>query len=242
MKREAAAAVGKRQLEMMSSVPRIDEWYFDKLGEHVHGDVLEIGAGIGSLSVRLRPKARSLVVTEVDAPLLARLDERFAGDPKVEVLRYDLEGPAPAAIADRRFDVVFSCNVLEHLEDDVAATRRLVDLLRPGGWFLAYVPAVPWAFGTLDEAVGHHRRYTHGTLGKLVEDAGLSLVRLEAMNPLGLLGWFVNGRIFRRASPGGGQMKLFERLVPALRALERRPPPIGLGLIVHARKPGRTTP
>ena len=222
----------------MAGAPAIDAWYFDQLAAHVQGDVLEIGAGLGSLSARILPRARSLTVTEVDDALLDRLRERFADDARVAVHGYDLEAATPEAIAAKRFDVVFSCNVLEHLADDALATERLVRLLRPGGWFLAYVPAVPWAFGSIDVAVGHHRRYTKATLRTLVEGAGLRVAHLEAMNLLGLAGWFVNGRVLQRPGPAPGQLALFERLVPLLRALERRPPPLGLGLVVHAQKPG----
>lgn len=234
-RRRAAAANGQRQLEVMASAPAIDAWYFDQLAPHVHGDVLEVGAGLGSLSARILGKARSLTATEVDEALLPRLAARFAGDARVQVHGYDLEAETPPELAAQRFDVVFSCNVLEHLADDALATRRLVRLLRPGGWFLAYVPAVPWAFGSIDAAVGHHRRYTKASLRTLVEGAGLRVAHLEAMNLLGLAGWLVNGRLLRRSGPAPGQLALFERLVPLLRALERRPPPLGLGLVVHAR-------
>ena len=237
--RRAAAANGQRQLEVMAGAPAIDEWYFDQLAAHVQGDVLEIGAGLGSLSARILPKARSLTATEVDPELLDRLRARFTGDARVQVHGYDLERETPEALRTRPFDTVFSCNVLEHLADDALATRRLVRLLRPGGWFLAYVPATPWAFGSIDVAVGHHRRYTKRSLRALVEGAGLHVAHLEAMNVLGLAGWLVNGRLLRRPGPAPGQLALFERLVPVLRALERRPPPLGLGLVVHAQKPAR---
>ena len=51
-------------------------------------------------------------------------------------------------------------NVLEHIPDDAAAVRRFRQVLPPGGKLVVLVPALPQLFGSIDEAVGHYRRYT----------------------------------------------------------------------------------
>ncbi|MGF1468941.1 MAG: class I SAM-dependent methyltransferase [Sandaracinaceae bacterium] len=238
-RRAAAKEVGGRTLELFADTPRLNAWYYSKLSAHVAGDVLELGSGTGNLTRLIVEDAHSLVATEVEAPYLAALRRAFAHDPRVTVAGFDLEGAPPPAIAERRFDTVISVNVLEHVADDGGAVRRLSARLRPGGWMLAYVPAVPWAYGTMDRNLAHHRRYTRRSLRALMTQAGLRVDRLEAMNLLGLAGWFVNGRILRRAAPDPVQVKAFDRLVPLVRLEDRRPPPIGLGLVVHAQKPPR---
>ncbi|MCH7793674.1 MAG: class I SAM-dependent methyltransferase [Proteobacteria bacterium] len=45
--------------------------------------------------------------------------------------------------ADRRFDVVLSSHVLEHIPDDGAAIAELARVLRPGGWAAIMVPYDP---------------------------------------------------------------------------------------------------
>ena len=234
--REAAHETGGRVLEMHAATPKLNAWYYDKLREHVVGDVLELGAGIGNISKLLAADARTLLATEVEASHLEKLREALAGRSNVEVARYDLEAPPPADIASRRFDTVLSMNVLEHVKDDVRATRELTRLLRPGGWMLTYVPALPIAFGPMDAALGHHRRYTTKSFAALMRSAKLHVERCEYMNVLGLAGWLVNNKILRRDTPDPSQVGIFEKLVPLVRLEDRLRMPFGLGLVCHAQK------
>lgn len=234
--RDAAQATGGRVLEMHAGTPRLNEWYYSKFRSKVRGDVLELGCGIGNISRLLARDADTLVATDVEDTYLGPLRDELG--PHCEVMAYDLEGPPPAAIAERRFDVVISMNVLEHVLDDAGAVRRLVGLLRPGGHVLTYVPAMPFAFSDMDKNLGHHRRYTRASFGALMTGAGLEVERLEYMNVLGLLGWWVNGKLLRRQIADPTQVRTFERLVPLVRLEDRVRVPVGLGVIAHARKPG----
>ncbi|HLJ82632.1 MAG TPA: 16S rRNA (adenine(1518)-N(6)/adenine(1519)-N(6))-dimethyltransferase RsmA [Candidatus Eremiobacteraceae bacterium] len=70
--------------------------------------IVEIGGGVGSLTVALQDRATTLTVLEIDRDLVPILRERFAGDKKVEIrecdaLEFDFAGyfrgvPAPRAI------------------------------------------------------------------------------------------------------------------------------------------------
>jgi SAM-dependent methyltransferase len=53
--------------------------------------------------------------------------------------------------ADESFDAVLCSHVLEHVEDDRAAMRELVRVLRPGGWALVMVPLDHTRFETLED-------------------------------------------------------------------------------------------
>lgn len=234
--RERAKDVGGRTLEIHAATPRVNEWYYSKFRDRVRGSVLELGSGIGNISRLLARDAERLVVTDVEDDYLERLRRELGREPHVRVERYDLEGPPPASIARERFDVVISLNVLEHVYDDRRAVRDLASLLANGGWLLTYVPACGFAYGSMDEALGHHRRYDLASLRALMEQAGLAVERLEYMNLVGLAGWLFNGRVLRRRTLDPRQVRAFDRLVPVLRVEDRLRLPIGLGLICHARK------
>lgn len=235
--RERAQPTGGRALEVHAGTPQLNRWYFSKFAERVRGDVLELGSGIGNISGLIAEVADSLLATEVEEAYVAQLRERFEGAPHVAVARFDLEGPLPPAVAERTFDTVLSMNVIEHLADDRGAVRRVTSRLAPGGWMLTYVPAMPFAYGPMDEALGHHRRYTRRSFGRLMEDAGLEVHRLEYMNALGLAGWWVNNKVLRRRLPDPTQVGVFERLMPLVRLEDHLPVPLGLGVVCHARKP-----
>jgi SAM-dependent methyltransferase len=171
---------------------------------------------------------------------LRDLRATYAADPRVVVARFDLDHAPPEEIAARRFDAIVAVNVIEHIRDDVALVNRLAALLKPGGKLLVYVPACPFAYGALDVALGHFRRYTPATLSALVQTAGLVPDPPRYINFFGLLGWWWNGSALRKRHISPSQVAMFERLVPLVRIEDRLRLPIGLGVYTHAVKPAPT--
>jgi SAM-dependent methyltransferase len=235
--RERAAATGELTLEALAETPRLNAWLFSKLSPGVRGEVLEVGSGIGNLSRHIRPLAARLVVTDTEPRYLEALRRHFTGDPAVEVVAYDLGAPPPAAVEARRFDTIIAINVIEHIADDRMLVARLTGLLRPGGSLLVYVPACPIAFGSLDVALGHHRRYTPEALTDLLRACGLQPERPRYVNLVGLGGWLVVGRLLGRRSLPATGVALFERLMPLVRLEDKVRLPFGLGLFTRATKP-----
>jgi SAM-dependent methyltransferase len=232
--RERAAPTGGRTLEIFANTPRLNRWIYSKLSSGVSGEVLEVGSGIGNISQLMLPQVTRLVLTDTEPHYLQNLSQTFANDARVEVMHYDLDSPPPPAVAARRYDAIMAVNVIEHIANDTALVARLGGLLRPGGRLLVYVPACPIAFGSLDVALGHHRRYTPETLTALLRTAALDPGQPRYVNLLGLAGWLVNGRVLqRRLLPPGG-IALFERLVPLIRLEDKFPLPCGLGLFTQA--------
>jgi SAM-dependent methyltransferase len=199
---------------------------------------VEVGAGIGTFSERLLARGvEDLLLIEPDAACNAELEQRFAGDRRVAV-RAELLPDAPS-LAERpgTFDFALAQNVLEHIEDDHAAVAAMARGLRPGGTLMALVPAHPRLYGPLDRSFGHFRRYTPERLRAITESAGLTVERLYRFNVLGILGWWAKNRSGAEAI-GSSPLKVYEALLAAWRPIERRiDPPVGLSLIVHARRP-----
>lgn len=223
-------------LAAFAEAPGLNRWIYSKVAPHIRGDVLEIGSGIGNLSPLALENADRLVVTDVEPSFLDGLHRRFDTDPRVAVVRYDLAAPPPPEIASRRFDTIVAMNVLEHITDDRAAVATLGHLLAPGGKLVIYVPACPFAYGPLDRALGHHRRYTPASLTTLLSSAGLHPGPTTFVNLTGLVGWLVSGRLFRRTRLSPWQLALFERLLPLVRLEDHLRLPIGLGLYAHATR------
>ena len=76
-------------------------------------------------------------------------------------------------LSSASIDCLVSLDVLEHVEDDVAALREATRVLRPGGVFLFAVPAFPTLWRHHDVMYGHYRRYTKREFVDKVEGAGL---------------------------------------------------------------------
>lgn len=71
---------------------------------------------------------------------------------------------------DGVYDLVCAFEVLEHIEDDVAALRLW--RRHSAKWLLLSVPMNPARFGAADEHAGHFRRYTTRGLADALGEAG----------------------------------------------------------------------
>ena len=63
-----------------------------------------------------------------------------------------------------RFDLIFLFDVLEHIANEDGFLKTLMLHLAPDGKLVVNVPAGQWAYSAYDEAAGHVRRYSIGTL------------------------------------------------------------------------------
>jgi len=138
--------------------------------------ILDAGCGSGRNMVEL---ARYGTVTgvELSQTSVALASAREAGE---VVAGSVLEMPFP----DDSFDLAVSLDVIEHLEDDLAALHELRRTVVPGGSLLVTVPAYQWLWSSHDEINHHHRRYTRRSLQRVAEQAGWEQVRTTYFNSL----------------------------------------------------------
>ena len=214
-------------------------------------DVVEIGAGIGTVATHLveemasagRPLAR-LTLVEPASNNIPPLQARFAGDARVDVREGYFDSAFASELEHRGgVDTIVMVNVLEHVADD---TPLLTDIRRAlrradrraAGRLCLFVPALPWLYGTLDEAFEHHRRYTVDGVRALLERAGLRVLDARYMNIVGVLPWLVTGRVLRRRTLTPTAVVLYDRLVtPWVRRLERHwSPPLGQSVLAIAER------
>jgi SAM-dependent methyltransferase len=147
-------------------------------------EVLDGGAGQGTLSLKLTELGFEVTSTDAAAAAIEVLRERVSG----RVVRADL---ASLPFEDESFDAAVLGEVLEHIEDDRAALAEVARVLRPQGVLALSVPANPKLFGPSDEWAGHVRRYTRPALLEACSAAGFTVNRC--------LGWgFPVSRLYHR--------------------------------------------
>jgi SAM-dependent methyltransferase len=230
---------GYTTLERMDGAHNYNAWLGRRFRAHLGQRVLEIGAGIGTITQEIEAGLEQLIALEVDPFYVERLRNKFRGKPHVRPYLSDVALADWEALKAERIDTIVLSNVLEHIPDDGAAVRRFRQILPEGGKVVVLVPALPQLFGTIDEAVGHHRRYTQDSLRRVLEDNGFAVDVLEWMNLAGIPGWFVNSRLMRRRSVPKLHLKLYDRLAPWLaRAESQVKLPIGMSLFAVARVTG----
>jgi SAM-dependent methyltransferase len=223
--------VGPGQDEILDDLaarsPNYNAWLLDRARPHLGRRVLDAGAGIGTFTRMLADEGVQVVAAEPHPPYAERLAAELAGRPNVRVVAAEAAA-LPDDVAD--FDAVLCLNVLEHIADHEAALRSFRDRLVPGGRLLLLVPAHPRLYGATDRAVAHERRYDKAGLSAVLERTGLDPVELRYVNPVGAAGWLVSSRLLRRTELNPRALWLFDKLVPALRHLDRVDLGAGLSL------------
>jgi SAM-dependent methyltransferase len=131
------------------------------------GRLLEFGAGTGFLAEIFRNRfCIDPDCVELDPKLITLINRK-----KFKCFQFLSETP-------RSYAAIYTSNVLEHIEDDVAILKELFDSLVPGGCIGIYVPAHPILYSKMDKDVGHVRRYTRPELRSKVESAGFVIESL----------------------------------------------------------------
>jgi SAM-dependent methyltransferase len=189
--------------------------------------VLDFGAGNGTHAWRLRDAGLDVRCVEPDAALRAGLREG---------------GFDVAATVDAwepgMFGTVYSLNVLEHIEDDLSAVRALRTALVRGGRLILYVPAFQILFSAMDSVVGHHRRYRREQLTRMVEAAGLEVIKAEYVDSLGFVAALLYRLVGRSGDLAPRAVAFYDRVVlPVSRRVDRCCSRwVGKNLLVVARR------
>jgi ubiquinone/menaquinone biosynthesis C-methylase UbiE len=199
------------------------------LGEHP----IEIGSGLGDYALQWLPSVEKFTATDADPALLAELRKRMAAHPNVSVRELLLP------TQDRGdHSCLVAYNVLEHIEEDVAALQSMARLVRPEGYIVLVCPAFQFAMSPVDIATGHVRRYTKRSMTRALTAAGLEVEHVRYANSLGLICYYAFTSVLRRQPSMGGSVTFYDRLiVPVVRFLERLigRPPFGQSVVAVAR-------
>lgn len=227
---------GAKILDALAETPRFNEWMASQIRAYLGSTVLELGAGIGNLTQCLAGRRKQYIITDVDEEYLSRLRTRFGSHPNIVIRRCDLKSQLDFEPLHEGVSSVVCLNVLEHIEDDLQALRNIKSALQPGGTAVILVPNDQTIYGTLDSALGHHRRYSEPELRSKLEAAGFQVERVFGFNRISRPGWVLNGLIFRKQSFGRIQLRIFDQFVWLWRGIDRLLPWGPVSLIAVARK------
>ena len=227
---------GAKILDTLANTPRFNAWMAQMIAPFVGCRVLELGAGIGNLTRHLARGRLSYFATDIDAEHIARLRTRFQNTPALETRRCDLTSPNDFEPFIGKMDTVICLNVVEHVLDEEVAFQNISSSLSKGGKAIILVPQGQSIYGTLDEVLGHYRRYSEADLRAKMGGAGLRTERVLHFNRITTPAWFVNGRLLKKRTFGVFQLFVFDHLVWLWRLLDRFLPWHSVSLIAVGTK------
>jgi 2-polyprenyl-3-methyl-5-hydroxy-6-metoxy-1,4-benzoquinol methylase len=223
-------------LDALEGADTYADWVVSLFSEHLGATILEVGAGVGTMTKRLAQRGRVVAVEPSErsaGQLSAMVASAGLGD-TVEVVHGTVDDVAAAPA----FDTAVLVNVLEHIPDDVALLRQLRERLEPGGAVVCFVPAHAWLHSRFDDRVGHLRRYRRSSLAEVFGAAGFEVEELRHVNAPGAVAWLAGARLLG-LSPSPRTTDLYQRTVLPLvqKAESDRHPPFGQSIVAIARRP-----
>jgi SAM-dependent methyltransferase len=131
-------------------------------------DFLDIGCGIGDVSLFLAEQGWTGKAIDVSAAALAEARRNLEKFPGVRLEQEDFFKTGGT------FRTVLMFDILEHLEDDAAALHKLATLVQNGGYAVIAVPSNPKRWRWDDDFYGHFRRYDEEDIKAKLYNAGLT--------------------------------------------------------------------
>jgi glycosyltransferase involved in cell wall biosynthesis len=226
---------GSNVLVDFRSARRFNTWLGDTLRPYIGDRVLEIRAGIGSLTSQFIPRDL-YVASDENQDYLRYLKSYSIGKPYLRVLELDALKSDEFLRLQEQFDTVLMINVLEHLSDPQVALQNTHSALVAGGRAVILVPHNRDLYGTLDEAIDHQQRYSRDQLRECMEKAGFEIETIFDFNRTSAPGWYLNGKILKRTHFSPIQMKILELLMPVIRSTDRIWPWPGISLIAIGKR------
>ncbi len=146
---------------------KIVEKVIQQLKLPVNTEILEAGCGTGG-NLAMLSRYGNISAMEIE-----EIACQIANERKITTVK---KGSLPDNIPLKgEYGLIVMLDVLEHIDDDIAALEALHSLLKPDGYLLITVPAFPFLWSRHDEINHHYRRYIKSTLQRVAIQGGYKL-------------------------------------------------------------------
>ena len=229
---------------MISASSRFNEWMYKRIKTGLRekmGNILEVGSGLGTISEKLirdMGPSSHITLTDISVRYVQLLSIKYSSFKNVSVSRLDLNtGEDYSKIGYEKYDSIIAINVLEHVRDDQLALHEIYKMLKTGGILVILVPCNKFLYNVIDKGLGHFRRYTKKELCSKINKTSFTILFMHYFNTVGMVGWYLNGSLLKKAEISPNASKWFDRLVPLLDCFDRVTSNMtGLSLVCHLKK------
>lgn len=130
---------------------------------------LEIGCGTGDFIQQIAQN-ENLEITGSEIYLKGLLYAK-KNLPNVDFIQFDVT----QGVVGEKFDIIVAFDVLEHIENDMAALLNINKMLSNQGCLIITVPQHMFLWSQLDEIVKHKRRYSRSELVTKLQKNGFNI-------------------------------------------------------------------
>jgi 2-polyprenyl-3-methyl-5-hydroxy-6-metoxy-1,4-benzoquinol methylase len=142
---------------------------YDNLSSTGKTKFLEIGCATGGFIQQIVGN-KNLEITGSEIYLKGLLYAK-KNLPNVEFIQFDVT----QGLIGEEFDLIVAFDVLEHIENDVAAIKNINKMLHNGGGLIITVPQHKFLWSKLDEILKHKRRYSRRELVTKLQENGFDI-------------------------------------------------------------------
>jgi spermidine synthase len=208
------------ELEFFKEAVRWKSYYRDLIRNYLTGDVLEVGAGVGSTTQFLiSEKQKRWVCMEPDAAFVEQIHFLIRQN-QLPHFCQARHGVLQNLDDRERFDVILYIDVLEHIELDKSEMKLAAAHLNNEGKLIVISPAHQWLFSPFDHAIGHFRRYNKAMLFSITPE-NLRCVKIMYLDCVGLFASLTNRLILKKKMPDKKQILFWDRfLIPISRKVD----------------------
>jgi SAM-dependent methyltransferase len=147
--------------------------FFIKKIDKKNFSVLDFGAGIGTLAEifynKTSIKPECFEICQASQKILSQKGFKLQNE----------------FLNEEKYDLIYSSNVLEHIEQDSKTVTDLKKMLKKDGYLIIFVPAFNFLFSEFDFKVGHFRRYNVEMLKKICDQNDLEVENISFFDSVG---------------------------------------------------------
>ena len=199
------------ELSLFEEAKTWKRYFKKKIQPFIHGDVLEVGAGIGGTTKILNDgSAKKWTMLEPDENMyryLLKKTDSFPSNTTIE----------KGSLADvkQRFDTILYIDVLEHIKDDAAELARASTHLSSKGCLIVLCPAFNFLFSKFDQAIGHIKRYKKKELKKITP-SGMKLISVRYLDSAGFFASAANKFFLHQSYPSLTQIRFWDKCLVSI--------------------------
>lgn len=195
-------------LDLFQFATNWKKYFTNKISKHIQGDVLEVGAGIGSNTkylIESNPNIKSWTCIEPEKIFIPRIRENL----KNLNINFKIKNSTIEGISEL-YDTIIYLDVLEHIYDTKKEFIEINKRLKLGGKLIILVPAYNFLYNEFDSHVGHIKRYNKKLLK---EEIKYNKVKIFYLDSMGFFASLFNKILLKKHLPSKKNILFWDKIL-----------------------------